>query len=46
MGIRGLTSLIKKHIPEAITVHNFDYFKITNYKKKSKSVNQAHYNNW
>ena len=26
--------------------YNFDYFKITNYKKKSKSVNQAHYNNW
>lgn len=27
MGIRGLTSLIKKYAPEAITSHSFNYFK-------------------
>ena len=26
--------------------YNYDYFKITNYKVKSKSVDQAHYNKW
>ena len=27
MGIRGLTTLIKKHAPNAITIYNFNFFK-------------------